>query len=73
MQNAEMIVDRFEGDFAVLEREDGVCENVPRETLPAGCREGSVLRESGGGFVLDEELERKRRAELHRMQQNLFS
>ena len=38
------IVDRFEGDLAVLERALHATLTLPRSLLPAGTREGDVLR-----------------------------
>jgi len=67
------IIDRFEGELAVLENEDGACENVSRETLPPGCRAGSVLLKMDGVFVPDAALEQERREKLGRMQDDLFS
>lgn len=36
------VIDRFEGDYAVMEIE-GRMQNVPWRELPAGVREGDVL------------------------------
>jgi hypothetical protein len=44
-----IVLDRFEGDLAVLEVGDAFVQ-VPRASLPGEAREGSVLR-----FVLDPE------------------
>ena len=38
------IVDRFEGDYAVVERAPHETLHVPRALLPAGVREGDALR-----------------------------
>ena len=38
------IVDRFEGEWAVVEREGGATFNLPRDLLPNGTKEGDVLR-----------------------------
>ena len=38
-----MIIDRFEGDFAVLEMAGGVMVNVPKTIIPPDAKEGSVL------------------------------
>lgn len=38
------IVDRFEGDYAVVERALHETLHVPRALLPAGVREGDALR-----------------------------
>ena len=40
------IVDRFEGDHAVLEREDGTTFHLARSVLPPTAREGDVLQAS---------------------------
>lgn len=36
-------IDRFEGDFAVVELEDGGMTNVPRCALPAEAGEGDIV------------------------------
>ena len=56
------IVDRFEEDFVVLEKETGGSINIKRELLPDANR-GDVLTEENGVFIIDEQetLERKRR------------
>ncbi|MCY3600089.1 MAG: DUF3006 domain-containing protein [Gemmatimonadetes bacterium] len=62
------VVDRVEGCIAVLIRDvDERAEDVPIETLPAGSREGAVLRvpeaegrPHWGGAVLDEEARQTR-------------
>ena len=38
------VVDRFEGDIAVLVGDDDTTFDVPRRQLPKGAREGSVFR-----------------------------
>lgn len=49
-------IDRIEGDIAVLVADDGSgTTQVPLASLPPGSQEGSVLRNVGGGWVLDEE------------------
>jgi hypothetical protein len=40
-------IDRFEGDWAVLEDAGGRTFNIPREWLPPDAREGDVLNASG--------------------------
>ena len=39
----EMMIDRFEGDFAVVLCKD-TAYNMPRALIPAGAKEGDVLR-----------------------------
>lgn len=56
------IVDRFEEDFIVLEKETGGSIDIKRELLPHVQR-GDVLTEENGVFRIDEHktLERKKR------------
>lgn len=56
------IVDRFEEDFIVLEKETGGSIDIKRELLPHVQR-GDVLTEENGIFLIDEKetLERKKR------------
>ena len=37
-----LIIDRFEGDYAVTETSNGFI-NIPRTDIPVGAREGDVL------------------------------
>ncbi len=38
-----VIIDRFEGDYAVVELEDRSTANLPRSLVPLGAKEGDVL------------------------------
>lgn len=48
----EYVLDRFEGDLAVLETPERTTVDVPRSLLPAEAREGSHLRQTDGGWVV---------------------
>ena len=37
------IIDRFEGDWAVIEGPENIMLNLPREILPKGAKPGDVL------------------------------
>lgn len=39
-----MIIDRFEGDFAVIELETGKKINMSKELLPSDAKEGNVIK-----------------------------
>ena len=47
-----MIIDRFEGDYAVLETDSGMV-NIHRAHLPSAAREGDVVSYSNGGYSID--------------------
>lgn len=66
-----MILDRFEGKFAVLE-DDGVMKNVPRNLLPKNIREGDVVVKNGGEYLLDEKNTAARRKKIAELQNGLF-
>ena len=67
-----MIIDRFEGNFALCEQEDGTMIQVPRDQLPADAHEGAVLRMENGTWILDAEAERQRCIEIESLMDSLF-
>lgn len=58
----KLIVDRFEGNYAVCEKEDGTITNLGKDRLPKGVKEGDVLILEGESIVIDNNatLERKK-------------
>lgn len=56
-----IIIDRFEGDFAVLETDGGMVQ-VSRSSISAEAREGDVLRLENGVYLPDREASEARRA-----------
>jgi len=56
------IIDRFEGDYAVCEDENGEFTDIEKMKLPAEAKEGSTIEMDGNGAVnITENEERKRR------------
>jgi hypothetical protein len=48
-----LIIDRFENGFAVVEdSENNAMLSIPLSELPAGAREGSVLKPTENGYTL---------------------
>lgn len=58
----KFIIDRFEGEFAVLEKEEGGTFDVLATKIPKA-KEGDVVIFENGIYIIDEE-ETKRRKEL---------
>lgn len=54
-----VIIDRFEGDFAVVELENKHFANMPKSLVPQGAKEGCVL-----SIGLDEEETEKRKQNI---------
>lgn len=61
------IIDRFEGDCAVVELEDGTITEMNRLLLPANAAEGSVIV-----IECDEAAAEKRRAEMKEKMHSIF-
>ena len=62
----KVIIDRFEGDYAVVEIEIGKCVNIPKILVP-NTKEGDVIK-----IAVDEKetLERKKR--IQELMNNVF-
>lgn len=65
-----MIIDRFEGDFAVVETEQGII-NILISQLPESAEEGDIIYSENGVYLIDEEATADRRKmiaeRLHRL------
>lgn len=66
-----MIIDRFEGIYAVCEKEDCTMVNIPKNELPNEAKEGDILVEKGSGiFEVDKEATKIRREEIEALLNN---
>jgi hypothetical protein len=66
------IIDRFEGDMALLEHERSITE-VPRHLLPAGVKEGDCLLFDGERYRLDEKETQARKERIKRKMDPLWN
>jgi hypothetical protein len=39
-----LIIDRFEGEYAVVELPDKTCVNIPKKALPEEAAEGDIIK-----------------------------
>jgi len=62
-----LIIDRFEGDFAVVETENAFI-NVPRKDIPSNANEGDVLKLS-----IEKDETEKRKKNIDGMMNSLFT
>lgn len=62
-----MIIDRFEGDFAVVEAENGRFYNIPKSLLPENAKEGCVIK-----IEIDKKATEKRKNEIKNKMDRLF-
>jgi len=68
----KVIIDRFEGDYAVCEREDRTMINIERKRLPVGAAEGDVLVIEGNRISVDAEETRLRKEKMRKMMDSLW-
>lgn len=65
-------VDRFEGDKAVLECENGDMAVLERRSLPKNIREGDILDFEAGSCYLNKEETERRRQRIKKLMEALF-
>lgn len=66
------IIDRFEGDFAVLELEDKNILNINKNKIPKEAKEGDVLRIENDYIVLDNEEREKLKKEIEEITKDVW-
>ena len=67
-----MIVDRFEGDFAIVEIELGKYVNIERNKLPQNTKEQDCIFLMDGVYVLDEAETKRVRENNLKLQNSLW-
>ena len=63
----QVIIDRFEEGFAVVEIEPGKMVNMPRELLPTEAKEGDVIN-----IFVDQEETTRRKKNINNLMNSLF-
>lgn len=65
------IIDRFEGQYAVVELQDGKVINIDKMKLPKGIEEGMVIHISES-ITIDIDETKKRKAEIEKLTEDLW-
>ncbi len=60
-------IDRFEGDFAVVELENGKFANIPREAIPREAKDGDII-----SVTVDKDTTAKRKKEIEDMTKDMW-
>ncbi len=68
----EVIVDRFEGDFAICEKPNREMMDIHKEKLPPNVKEGDVLMISGEQITIDPEKRKKREERIQDLMNDLW-
>ncbi len=66
------VIDRFEGDIAVVEFEDKTFEDLPKGKLPPGVQEGDVIIIENGSIRFDEKETKRLKDEIESLMDDLF-
>lgn len=62
-----LIIDRFEGDYAIIELEDHSTEQMPLTLIPTGAKEGDCL-----SICIDQEQTSKRKKTINKLIDDIF-
>ena len=65
------VIDRFEGDFVVLEKSDGTTIDVEKTEIPTA-KEGDVLILENGVYTIDKEDTQERKKRIEEKMKKLF-
>lgn len=68
----KVIIDRFEGNFAICEADDKRMIDIERDKIPYGAREGDVLIADGDNFKLDQDTTAKRKDRINKLMDALW-
>lgn len=67
-----LVIDRFEGDFAVCEDDSCKMHNIARSTIPKEAKEGDVIVVEGDNITIDEAETKKRKAEIEELTEDMW-
>ncbi|WP_303871903.1 DUF3006 domain-containing protein [Acetobacterium wieringae] len=68
----KVIIDRFEGDYAVCEKEDRKMIDIQKAKIPVDAKEGDVLEIDNDQITIDVAATKKRKLELENLAKNLW-
>jgi hypothetical protein len=67
-----VIIDRFEGDYAVCEREDRKMINIEKRRLPEGVKEGDALIVNGDVIKIERQETNQKKEEIKKLMDELW-
>lgn len=68
----KMIIDRFEGKYAVCEMENLEMKDIEISKLPENAKEGDVLIVNGDEIKIDKEETKNRRKKIKKLMDDLW-
>ncbi|MPQ31529.1 DUF3006 domain-containing protein [Clostridium estertheticum] len=67
-----VIIDRFEGNYAVCEKEDRTMIDIKKSKIPSIAKEGDVLSIDNDVIIIDIEKTKKRVNEIEKLTKGLW-
>lgn len=68
----KVIIDRFEGSYAICEKEDRTMINIEKNKIPTEAKEGSVLSVTEDEIAIDEEDTKSRKKNIEELTKDLW-
>ncbi len=68
----KVIIDRFEGDLAVCEKEDGTFMDISSQNLPSEAKEGDVLLINGNQISVNKSGTQERRNKINKFMEDMW-
>lgn len=70
--NEKYIIDRVEGSFAIVEKENGDMDKISIESIKGAFQEGDVLIDKGEYFEVDKSFTLKRKNEIDEIMEDMW-
>ena len=68
----EFVIDRFEGEFAVLEDENGSFQNIKKSLFPQNAKESDCVIFKDGKYTISKEKTESLKQEIDDLMEDLF-
>lgn len=68
----KVVIDRFEGNYAVCEKEDGNMINIEKDKISQDAKEGDVLSVNDNEISIDEISTIERKKEIENLTKDLW-
>ncbi|EGW39073.1 DUF3006 domain-containing protein [Desulfosporosinus sp. OT] len=66
------IIDRFEGDYAVVEFDGRQMKDIPKSKIAIGAKAGDVIVLVDGKYQVDQVETQRRKAEITKLTENMW-
>jgi hypothetical protein len=69
----KVVIDRFEGDYAICEKENREMIDIKRHRIPKEAKESDVLDIQGDKIIIDVEETEKRKKDIEELTKDLWA